>query len=1102
MSDDPVSVDAEAIPEELKERDQWLVWDKQAPRKQPYTAANGHVGSPASWNDPDDWATFEEALEVVENKATAGLGYVFAKTNDEYLRGLYGGLDLDGCIAENGTEDWLPSLQKFFDEDAYMEFSPSGDGIHVPLVGFEPPEWWGNVSLEDREHEGVEAYGSKFFTFTGDTLKGCGESVGEIDPETVNEWLAEAYENITGEDPREVHGEQSSTSSTETRETRRSREEVEDLSTTTDFEDVLDAVDHLEPRDLPLRSSKTGEEPSGIESWDPAYRQSKSGQSLKYSPDSGMFWDMSDFDGNTVPAFGPLDLFAAEQGIIRSPTTRLEGEDWTEAVNQAREHGAPIPEYVEGQLSEVTDAVDDPGDVEFTDARVWEIWSEERTSGELDEDSIIPAAALRHIIEREELYDLEKVPDDDSLPDLAHNRALRWLDRVWGPEELGIEEDDDEEVTRRRQRTLTPETVYTWDDVRERYKDNNRAGRFAAVKLLRDRYDFLVPADTEELHIYNEDLGVFELGAGYEVGRELDRNLRSHYSQHEKKEIVGRLREAVVEREDLEATEYEDHLICVENGVLNVDERELYDHSPEYKFTTYLPVRFDPDAECPKIEEFLGDITRREEDKQTLFEVLGNCLLPNYEYEYITFLFGGGANGKSTWLNVVRELLGDENTSSVDLQKLAENRFATARLLGKWANICEELPEKKLHNTSTLKNLSGGGDIAAEKKGQDGFDFSNRAKLIFAANNPPVIADRSHAMARRLVPIYLPYKFTDDPNDEHKDRQYGLVDDLTTEEELSGLLNAALDGLERLRETGDVSLPESQSERLELYERHSDHIKKFRVDCLTNEGGKRLTKDEVYNAYTAFCTADDREPVAKSTFWKQLRKTSLDVTIRRVDQNGDRVRMVENTAFTDIGSEFAPDYSDVEEETEVDTLSSLAPGDEAVVLEGEVEEVQTETPPQIAEKAVFTDETDSVEVVVWSDANQPALEIGQAYRLKNVKAGEYEGEKNIEVSSRSGVEKIAAGTGHAPAADPGENKQIETAADGGTEAGREADQLKKQVKDLLRTEYGPAADVSVAGVAGADAIYASPDQVATVLDDLAIKDGLLEQLEDGYRLNR
>ncbi|ELY76794.1 hypothetical protein C486_17582, partial [Natrinema gari JCM 14663] len=96
----------------------------------------------------------------------------------------------------------MPSLQPFFDRGAYIEFSPSGGGIHIPIAGFEVPEWWADQHFSAEEHEGVEALTNKFCTFTGDTLKNAGEDVVDYG-EWLDEWLLEAYKAITGEDPLE-----------------------------------------------------------------------------------------------------------------------------------------------------------------------------------------------------------------------------------------------------------------------------------------------------------------------------------------------------------------------------------------------------------------------------------------------------------------------------------------------------------------------------------------------------------------------------------------------------------------------------------------------------------------------------------------------------------------------------------------------------------------------------------------------------------------------------------------------------------------------------------------------------------------------------------
>lgn len=192
-----IVADYDAIPDELKERDQWLTWDDEHPHgKRPLWGDDEAV----SWTDPDDWHSFEEAVEKVSERASWGIGYVFAYSNDDYPRGLYGCLDIDGCLDEDGRKkDWVPSISGLSDTNAYMEISPSGTGVHIPLVGFEPPDWWENSHFSDDEHEGVEAYGQKFCTFTGDELPGSGDEVAEID---VSGWLAEVYEQINGEPPR------------------------------------------------------------------------------------------------------------------------------------------------------------------------------------------------------------------------------------------------------------------------------------------------------------------------------------------------------------------------------------------------------------------------------------------------------------------------------------------------------------------------------------------------------------------------------------------------------------------------------------------------------------------------------------------------------------------------------------------------------------------------------------------------------------------------------------------------------------------------------------------------------------------------------------
>lgn len=201
MTDDEVApVDADTIRDRLPEwveRDQWLMWDDShdTPRR-PHWRGDFYG---ISWNDPDDWHSFEEAVEAVQEKPTWGIGYVCALENDDYPDGEYAVIDIDGALREPRTEtpkDWVPSLQVFVKDGAYIEYSPSGTGLHIPVKGHEAPEWWSDTQFSDDEHEGVEYLTNKFVTVTGMATESAGDRVTDADPSKL---LTDAHEAITGE---------------------------------------------------------------------------------------------------------------------------------------------------------------------------------------------------------------------------------------------------------------------------------------------------------------------------------------------------------------------------------------------------------------------------------------------------------------------------------------------------------------------------------------------------------------------------------------------------------------------------------------------------------------------------------------------------------------------------------------------------------------------------------------------------------------------------------------------------------------------------------------------------------------------------------------
>jgi hypothetical protein len=351
MSEAPVPVDEE-VPSELQTRDQWLLWDKDAQRRRPFTLDGDRLVG-ASWNNPADWLSYEEAHAYASSHESVGIGYVLANDNDDYPRGVYGGLDLDGCIADGrGTKEWLESIQPFLDRDAFVERSPSGTGLHVIIAGFSPPEWWRNTGPEDAgDHEGVEAYGSKFFAFTGDIIDGAGLTIID-DGDYVTNWLQDQYERLTGEQPW--------TESVDTTPPDSHTESPTDTEPAGNAEDIAGAVDRLDARDVAEQTivHRWNDEHTagdGLRAFYPTWGPNSNGTANIVGEDG---WTDTGTDGG---AGGPLEMALIDLGELSHHGCSwgdASGDLWWDAVDHLRDLGFAIPEYEPPEQTAGSDGVD------------------------------------------------------------------------------------------------------------------------------------------------------------------------------------------------------------------------------------------------------------------------------------------------------------------------------------------------------------------------------------------------------------------------------------------------------------------------------------------------------------------------------------------------------------------------------------------------------------------------------------------------------------------------------------------------------------------------------------------------------------------------
>jgi len=495
------------------------------------------------------------------------------------------------------------------------------------------------------------------------------------------------------------------------------------------------------------------------------------------------------------------------------------------------------------------------------------------------------------------------------------------IDRIFRDSELMREKWNRDDY---RERTLEKaidgnDNVYSeegWDRVRWIYGNSEipkRSARDAAFNMLRNDYTFATIRETSELLWY--DKGVYKEHGESVVSEALESSLGEHFSTREVREITRRIKSATFYDIDEFGADESEPKICVGNGVIDLTDFSFTDHSPADLFLTKIPIEYDPDAKCPKFDSFLDDVLKKESDKNLIYEMLGYCLWPGYDIaNKFLILHGEGANGKSTLLRVIREFLG-EATTSWDIQDLSNNRFAKSDLHEALANIAGDLPATKLTQTGVIKKLTGGDSVIGEKKHKPSFTFENRAKLIFAANNPPVIDDPSRAMSRRLMAVEMPYTFTrEDDGNPDAVPTHELRKQLTTSEELSGILNKALEGLERIKKNG-FSQHETPEELRNRYREISDPIKRFANGCLTNDTIDKTKKSDVLEAYNNWAEESGAPTKSSSVFHRTLQQDS-DIQTRqsRVTLGDARPRVYEGLWFTEKGMEYSPTRVPVDEE--------------------------------------------------------------------------------------------------------------------------------------------------------------------------------------------
>ena len=317
--------------------------------------------------------------------------------------------------------------------------------------------------------------------------------------------------------------------------------------------------------------------------------------------------------------------------------------------------------------------------------------------------------------------------------------------------------------------------------------------------------------------------------------------------------------------------------IPMKNGILDLNrlmagsKNPLVPHTPDFFSTSCLSFDFDLKAQCPTWKKFLKEVLPNSELRLFLQQWFGYNLVFDTKQHKFVLLVGEGANGKTVVCTVMRALLGNENVSAVGLEQFNPQRtFPIAAMVGKLANIVEEIGEVEKVAEGLLKDFVSGGVMTIERKHKDAFETQATARLTFSTNVMPRFRDRSSGLWRRMIPIPFEIQILD-----HAKQDKRLVDTdwWIASGELRGIFNWAIHGLMMLNEQGYFTEPKLSRELRDEIKADANPAAIFLSDNYMEKKNGSISCTKLYEEYARWMGIQGSKSLGQGQFSKEVRKS-------------------------------------------------------------------------------------------------------------------------------------------------------------------------------------------------------------------------------------
>ncbi len=366
--------------------------------------------------------------------------------------------------------------------------------------------------------------------------------------------------------------------------------------------------------------------------------------------------------------------------------------------------------------------------------------------------------------------------------------------------------------------------------------------------------------------IADEELKTF-LGEAAEV-MGVDKYIARHFNFREQ------LYKQFIALANLPKPEQQNELVCINlrNGTFEITPTKT--HLRAFNSTDFMTYQLDfdysPEAKAPIFDAYLNKVIPDKTKQDILSEYLGYIFIrtTTLKLEKTLLLYGAGANGKSVFYEVARQLFGEQNTSEFSLQSLTnDNGYYRAMIANKLVNYASEINGKL--EASIFKQLVSGEPVEARLPYGKPFTVTNYAKLMFNCNELPKDVEHTPAYFRRFLIIPFDVTISESEQDRHLAQKI-------IKNELSGVFNWVLEGLNRLLTQKQFTECESVRQAVEQYEKESDSVKQYISERnYVPSSGDFISIKTLYEDYRLFCVEDGFYPVKKLNFISRLESMKI-----------------------------------------------------------------------------------------------------------------------------------------------------------------------------------------------------------------------------------